>query len=59
MFEADDAINNMNKSFSVKYYPKLSTIFEEGDIGTVYYIVLKGKVSCLIKQKKEDNSSEN
>ncbi|KRX08672.1 Cyclic nucleotide-binding protein [Pseudocohnilembus persalinus] len=61
------SLNWLNKSFKLKTYPKYHTIFKQGTIGTTYYIILKGKVACMIKdenqqdgnQKKSDQINQN
>ena len=48
----------MNKYFKLKYFDKFETIFEYGDIGNTYYIVLKGEVRCLIPDAASVNKME-
>jgi hypothetical protein len=48
----------MNRNFKLQFFNKYETIFEFGDIGNTYYIVLKGQVICLIPNAEKINVEE-
>ena len=47
----DKTLNTVNKYLRVRKYHKNSILFRIGDIGTKYYILLKGKAYTLVPKK--------
>ena len=51
MSQLDNTLNTINKYLRVKTYYKNKILFRIGDIGTKYYILLKGKAIILVPRK--------
>ena len=51
MSELDKTLNTVNKYLRVNTYYKNKILFRTGDVGTKYYILLKGKVITLVPRK--------
>ncbi|KAL4492418.1 hypothetical protein ABPG72_005553 [Tetrahymena utriculariae] len=51
-----DIINNMSvfKEFKVETFNPLQAIFQKGDVGKKFYIVIKGEVFCLITDQSAE-----
>ena len=48
MNQLDNTINTINRYLRVNTYNKNTILFRVKDVGTKYYILLKGKVLSLI-----------
>ena len=49
--QLDKTLTTVNKYLKVKTYNKNAILFRTGDIGTTYYILLKGKAYTLVTRK--------
>lgn len=47
----DESINHFLGQMSLSNYPKNSMIFDHGDIGDQFYVILEGKASVMLPQE--------
>ncbi|EAS02811.2 cyclic nucleotide-binding domain protein (macronuclear) [Tetrahymena thermophila SB210] len=49
---------NITEWFSYQYMPKNTIVFNQGEYGNTYYIVLQGQVFCMIPDPDYNNTKE-
>ena len=59
MQNTDDQLNELCKNLELKYYQEERVIFEQGDKGDSYFIILEGSVDVLVSTVDEHNNEKN